>query len=203
MKLAIFDFDGVIVESLEVAYYALGKVFDPVPSLDEYKSWFEGNVYKAEEIKDNATRQNPEDDPFFSFYEPELMKREPVVGLNAFLSEYAKKQPLSIVSSSINRPINAFLDKHSIRSYFERVYGADVHKSKVVKLEMLLKEYDCAPTDCLFITDTLGDMRESAKVGVPVVGVTWGFHERKRLEQGNPEKIFDTPEELYQYLRQR
>jgi len=61
---------------------------------------------------------------------------------------------------------------------------------------MVLREYKAKPEDCVFITDTLGDMREAARCGVWSIGVTWGFHERERLEKGNFFAIVDKIEEL-------
>lgn len=73
--------------------------------------------------------------------------------------------------------------------------GADVHKSKAEKFRMLFKHFG-EGTRYVFITDTLGDLREAEKVGVQGIGVTWGFHPRARLERGNPWAIVGTPKEL-------
>ena len=62
----------------------------------------------------------------------------------------------------------------------------------------MLFEYFGEGVTYIFITDTLGDIREAAQVAIPAIGVTWGFHPRARLEKGNPLVIVDTPKELYE-----
>lgn len=53
------------------------------------------------------------------------------------------------------------------------------------------------PKDAVFITDTLGDIREARECDIDSIAVTWGFHERKTLEKGNPIVIVSDPRELF------
>lgn len=50
--------------------------------------------------------------------------------------------------------------------------------------------------DCVFITDTLGDMREAEEHGMEAIGCSWGFHPHTTLEKGLPFRIVDMPTEL-------
>ncbi|MEK9154423.1 MAG: HAD hydrolase-like protein, partial [Patescibacteria group bacterium] len=76
------------------------------------------------------------------------------------------------------------------------VMGADVHTSKSKKIEMVFKKYGITARKCVFITDTLGDMREAKSVGVGAIGVSWGFHARETLLQGEPFRIVAQPAEI-------
>ena len=68
--------------------------------------------------------------------------------------------------------------------------------SKVIKINGLLKKYGHDPKDALFITDTLGDIRDGTACGVATIGVTWGNHDRETLKKGEPYAIVDTVPEL-------
>ena len=84
-----------------------------------------------------------------------------------------------------------------MRSFFEKLDGdMIVHNNKTERINNAFEKYGVGPKDCVFITDTLGDMREAASCGIPSIGVTWGFHKKNNLEKGNPFKIAETPEEL-------
>ncbi|MBU1557929.1 hypothetical protein KKC45_03125 [Patescibacteria group bacterium] len=48
----------------------------------------------------------------------------------------------------------------------------------------------------MFITDTLGDIREASEMDIKSIGVTWGFHNRETLKRGNPFNIAEKPEDL-------
>jgi len=194
----LFDFDGVIVDSFEAAY-ACSKL----GTREEYKKLFYGNVY--EEIEKNYPGKDNEipvaEDPFFSNYIPRLMALDPVVGMPDVLSRLAQSHTMAVVSSTINAPIQAFLDKHDIAAHFDTVMGADVHKSKVHKIKLAFDMYDAVPEQCLFITDTLGDMREAGKAGVAALGVSWGWHDHATLAQGSPIAIADTPSQLHDAIQ--
>ena len=101
------------------------------------------------------------------------------------------KYHLVVVSSTFSKHIRKFLEQEKIEHCFEGIYGADVHQSKVVKINMLLKKLEINSTDAIFITDTLGDIREGTECSVQSIGVTWGAHDRETLSKGQPYEIVD------------
>jgi len=103
---------------------------------------------------------------------------------------------LSIISSSWGDIISSFLKKENLTNYFDDILGFDVHTSKVVKIKSLLEKYNVLPKDAVFITDSLGDILESNECDVKSIGVTWGLHDKKTLEKGNPVDIIDDTREL-------
>jgi phosphoglycolate phosphatase len=74
--------------------------------------------------------------------------------------------------------------------------GNDVHKSKIEKIKMVFAKYNIGPENCVFVIDTLGDIKEATETGVKSLAVSWGFHNRETLLLGNPYKIIDRPEDL-------
>lgn len=54
--------------------------------------------------------------------------------------------------------------------------------------------------DVYFVTDTAGDVIEGNRAEVKTIAVTWGFHDRERLEKAKPDIIVNTPEELLNYF---
>jgi len=75
-----------------------------------------------------------------------------------------------------------------------------MNKSKVEKFKYLFKKYKLKPEDCIFITDTLGDILEGNKVGVRTIAVDFGFHKRDRLEKGKPFKIVSSFDEILKVI---
>ena len=61
---------------------------------------------------------------------------------------------------------------------------------------MVLEKYGIQPNDCVFITDTLGDMREAKAAGVGAIGVSWGFHSRETLSKDEPLRIVESPQDM-------
>lgn len=52
------------------------------------------------------------------------------------------------------------------------------------------------PQKTIFITDTLGDMREAEKCNVKCIAITGGYHEEETLRKGNPILITDSGKEI-------
>ena len=203
VKLILLDFDGVLVDSLQLAYEITATLSESPLSLDEYLSYFHGNVYKKTARDEQAQTTVSGDHPFFRQYGPKLLNPNPVPGILDLLEYLHINGPakMAIVTSTVTEPVATWLKKYALDSYFTQIYGADVHKSKIVKMNMALDTYGVEAGEALFVTDTLGDIREANSVGIPAIGVTWGFHPKETLETGEPQHIVDTPEELIRTIK--
>lgn len=200
-KIIIFDFDGVIINTFKFCHRIISKIEKDVVTPEQYKSRFDGNIFgHLKKIKNDAHFIPKENDPFFSRYEPQLMKGSLQMGISEIVKQLSQEYILVINSSTMGSIIEKFLESNHLRSYFRDVNGPEVSMSKVEKFNKVLKKYKVASNDCLFVTDTLGDLREAAEVAIPSIAVTWGYHERERLEQGISEAIVDTPDELLQEI---
>ncbi|MEI8270919.1 MAG: HAD hydrolase-like protein, partial [bacterium] len=103
---------------------------------------------------------------------------------------------LIIISSTHTESIKKILEREKVSEYFTEILGVDVEKNKIIKTNLVLEKYKILSKDAVFITDTLGDIREASKCGVQSIGVTWGYHEKETLEKGNPVAIINNPIDL-------
>ena len=103
----------------------------------------------------------------------------------------SKQYILTVVSSSTSSFIEKFLEKENIRQCFSDILGSDVDYSKVKKINNLLRDYSINPTDAVYITDTIGDIKEANECNVRSIGVTWGAHDRDTLEKAAPYAVVD------------
>lgn len=115
--------------------------------------------------------------------------KETVITLS---SEYL----LAVVSSSPDKYIINYLEGEEMEKYFNEIFGSDVHKSKVVKINKILEKYKVSPKDTVFITDSLYDILDGNSCGVKSIGVTWGLHDKKELYKGNPIVTIDNSKDL-------
>lgn len=190
MKIILFDFDGVIADTYSFCYRIISS--NEALTHDEYKARFEGNINDAiRKIGQDTKRID-----FWGEYEPELMKCQPNTELTNMIQQLSKDHVLIIISSTISLPIKKFLDIYELSSCFKEILGNDVEKSKIKKIQDVLERYYIKPEEAVFITDTLGDIKEAKKCGVESIAVTWGYHPRKTLQKGNPRIIINHPSEL-------
>jgi len=194
-RFVLFDFDGVIADSFALAF-DVSRQFNP--ELDEvsYKKLFEGNIYES--LKSMRGWEDPDrSDTYFAVFAPRMKDEVTLAsGMREVIEALAKEFTLLIVSSTVSISITEFLQQHGLTKYFAESMGKDVHPSKVEKMRMIFEKYDTSAEHCVFITDTLGDMREAKEHGMGAIGVSWGFHSHQTLGKGIPFRIVDTPAEL-------
>lgn len=198
MKVILFDFDGVIVDTFSFCYRIMNSR-DAI-SEDFYRTKFEGNINDAFK----KPEQNPDAKPFdfYGQYNPELMARQPNEEVVKVIKELVRNHTLIIISSTISSSIEQFLEVHGLADAFKEILGNDVEKSKVKKINDVLQRYGIKSTETVFITDTLGDIKEANVCGVKSIAVTWGYHSSTTLEKGSPYKIIDHPNKLIETIQE-
>jgi len=184
-KAIIFDFDGVLADTFDKALDICRQLFTDV-TLDDFLNHHNGNVYEKPVMKFDKKGEE--------FYHQEYLKRAdanrffPLIGQ---LELICKNYKLYIISSNSEISIKKYLKLTGADKYFERVMGVETEKSKKTKFRMLFDEYGYKPDECVFVTDTLGDILEAKHAKIKTIAVTWGYHDKKRLESGNPEIIIN------------
>ena len=196
-KIIFLDFDGVIADSFDVVF-AINN--DPrVKTKDDFANLFAGNINDWK--KDTSCGPDEIkriDDEFFARYIPEMAKVKIFPGMKEAVGELAGSHTLIIVSSVISGIIKDFLERNDMLRYFEKFDGDNiVHVDKTERIKKVLKKYGVGPKDCIFITDTLGDMREAAGCGIASIGVAWGFQKKEDLLKAKPFKMVKKPKELF------
>jgi phosphoglycolate phosphatase len=186
-KFVLFDFDGVIADSFNIAY-SVTAMNQPGLSEEEYRSYYEGNI--------NNSKKKLDAD-FWERYVPKIKQEVKLFPhMPHIVRSMAQSYRLGIISSSVSDLISDVLKRESLDHLFETILGNDVHPSKVEKMKMMFEKYDTTPEECVFITDTLGDIREGEHVGVASIGVTWGFHSPEVLMRGSAFRLVNQPEEI-------
>ncbi|OGC85064.1 hypothetical protein A3F55_02245 [Candidatus Adlerbacteria bacterium RIFCSPHIGHO2_12_FULL_53_18] len=170
---------------------------------DDYRERFEGNINEWQASVNTHTDECRLDVDFFEHYVPKMEKQVTLVpSMGEVVATLAETYTLVIISSTITLPIERLLEKYNLRKYFTEVMGNDVHKSKVEKIRMVFTKYSVAAQYCVFITDTLGDMREAEKSGIGALGVTWGFHTVETLQRGNPFRLVSDPADIVSAVKE-
>lgn len=189
----LFDFDGVIADSYALSF-EVAKIVHPHLTEEAYVPMWDGNIFS--EAKMAHCTPECRDHDFYNEYSPRAGTIQLIPGAAAFLDTLAARHQLVVISSSITTDVMQIATRNGIAHYFSDVLGKDVHTSKVEKIHTILDRYEARTDDCVFVTDTLGDMKEASGVGVGIIGVGWGFQPRERLERGSAFRIVDTPAEL-------
>ncbi len=202
-KLFLFDFDGVLVDSLELyetsVNVCLERIGKPsISSREEFLELFEDNFYSA------VARRGVDLDQFMTASREVTPVLDygivrPVRGLVPVLEEMKKLHVLVIISSNSSFAIRLMLEKYGFSPYFDEVLGADFNFSKIEKIHHAKGHYKANGDQTLYVCDTAGDIREARAACVKTVAVTWGWHSRERLERAKPDAIIEKPEDLLRF----
>ncbi|MEA2088677.1 MAG: HAD-IA family hydrolase [Patescibacteria group bacterium] len=194
MKTIIFDFDGVIHNTFELAYNINVKVLGKNLTKEEYKDFFNGNIFKREEMN----KKNVE--KFFKMQNKAFKYLKLEKNIKKILKKLSKKYTLFIISSNQESALNTYFQNNKFVHIFKEILGAETHKSKVEKFKYLFKKYNLKVDGSVFITDTLGDILEGHKFGIRTIAVDFGFHDRERLKKGKPFKIVSNFDEMLKII---
>lgn len=204
-KVVVFDMDGVLVDSVEIAAQFSLETF-PGLTPEKQKEILCGNFH--EEIKKlDAFRivETPEEAEARKAKYVEQKSRSLLYpGVKKLLQELRDGGIILVINTSAfkNRcwPI---LENQGITNFFDFIADAEVGLSKVEKFKLIADKYQVTREEMIFVTDTLGDLREADQVGISTIAVTWGAHDHyyfTREPHANLVKIVDTVEELREGL---
>jgi len=202
MKLLLFDFDGVLVDSLDVyektVTLCLAKINQPLKrGRQEYLELFDGNFYETLEQKGvNLEKFMAASVDIIAQVDYSGIK--PIKAMQPVLAKLQENNILLVISSNDSASINDALKLYSFDGIFQEVLGSDFMLSKKEKILYAIKKYQVMPSDIYYIGDTIGDIKEGKQAGVKTVGVTWGWHDKIKMAASNPDYLFDDPQELLQ-----
>ena len=202
MKLLLFDFDGVLVDSLDVyektVTDCLQIINQPLTrGREEFLELFEGNFYES------LVKKGVDLDAFMRasvdiLTQVNFKDIKPIDSVVPVVRELHKNHCLIVISSNESSSIKEALELFHYDGYFREILGSDFMFSKKDKILYAIKKYQVAPQDIYYIGDTTGDIKEGKQAGVKTVGVTWGWHGKEKMAAAKPDYLFDKPEELLQ-----
>jgi phosphoglycolate phosphatase len=198
--LFLFDFDGVLVDSLDVyektVTDCLKEINQPlIRDREEFLELFEDNFYESLKNKGvdlDVFMKTAED----ILAQVKIKDMKPFPAMAPVIEELHKNHCLIVVSSNDYASIKEALEFLHYDGYFKEILGSDFMFSKKDKILYAAKKYNVALEDIYYIGDTTGDIKEGKQAGIKTVGVIWGWHSKEKMTAAGPDYLFDNPREL-------
>lgn len=194
-KIVVFDFDGVMVNTFDITYKICCSIHAGL-TREDFRNHHNGNVYQ-----DPVVRFVEGDDEKFDIKYRENVCIENFFPIHDQVKQLNQEYELFVITSNLGKNVEYFLEKAGLKNYFSKIMGYEIHRSKIEKFRMIFLDNGMKPEECVFVTDTLGDLLEGEKIGVDSVAVTWGFHDEERLKKGNPNIIIHEYSNLVQGIK--
>lgn len=175
-EVIIFDFDGVILDSMSVRDSGFRNIFsefdkDAVEKLVKYnrKNGGLSRFHKIKYFYEEILKLDIDEDLVNIYAEKftEIMKRELVnpqyiiKDAIGFINNNKDIKKMYIASGSENKELNYLCKELGISDYFIEIYGSPTHKNEIVKNILENNKYDISKA--VLIGDSINDY-EAAKV---------------------------------------
>ena len=178
----VFDFDGVLAESVNVkgeAFYALyedagAEIQDKVLAYHEanggvsrydkiryYEETLCGRVATEEIIQSRADR-------FSALVEKRVVESDWVAGAKSFLENYYVKIPFYIASATPEIELLRITQSRGMSHYFKGIYGTPKKKSD--NLKSVIEENGYSPQKTLMIGDAITDYKAAQNNKTQFIG---------------------------------
>lgn len=211
-KLAIFDFDGTLVNSTPGIIETMKQVCDFYRFDDQFVSKWSQLIGIS--LKDQAKILLP--DESLDFHEEVTNKyREyynekfidlcpPFEHLTEMLYELNKKEiKITIASSKKSFLIEHVLAHHDLENFFQMVIGHDRvsnHKPHPESVAITMDELGHGQKETVVIGDSVYDLEMANNAGVDAIGVTTGIHDKNHLLSQNPISIVDSLKDVLEVI---
>lgn len=168
IKALIFDFDGVLVESVDIKTEAFRELFkeysSDVDELIEYHT-FNGGVsrfvkirYFFERIRGEKLSEKTFNEYCLKFSRlvvDKVVKAPYVAGAEELLNDCFGKYQMYVISGTPNGEIRSIVKERSMGRFFKDVFGSPNEKKNLVKT--ILGENDLHSSEAIFIGDSRTD----------------------------------------------
>lgn len=169
IKAIFFDFDGVIVESVDIKTSAFAKLFEHegqgiVKKVVDYHlnntgiSRYEKFKYIYKEILNRPLNEREFKalcDKFSRLVMNEVIRAPYVKGAKEFLENYLSRYSYFVLSATPQEEIEEILKRRNLSSFFRGIYGAPTKKSDAIK-DILFKG-ELKPIQALYVGDAMSD----------------------------------------------
>lgn len=188
-EVILFDFDGVLIESVGIKDYAFETLFKDHPEhLDEIMEYhlsnnatvrFEKFRYITENILGKRYNEETEKSlskKFTSLVFRSLVDCPYVQGAKEILDFYRDKIPIYLASRSPADELDEILEARKLKKYFKKIYAVPWIKTNAIR--DIMDRENITPEEIVFIGDSYEDFKSAQSAGIFFIGRDSGksFH---------------------------
>ena len=196
-KIYIFDFDGVIADSSDLAY----SIHNDIAS--KYGLKFIKNQNEYLDIIDNSNLKKVLSDEFINKYYDEsnnyYKKRISSIKLYPHMHKlFENSMRIVIITSTYEEFVYSILKNNGITSDVV-VLGKSLESSKVKRFEIFMNENKCDKDNIIYIGDTISDYLFCEKCNIKMIGSNYGYSNLEKIKT-KLLRLCNSDKELYDYI---
>ncbi len=203
----MFDLDGTVTDSgraiMSSVEYALSHFGITDQPFEKLRTFIGPSLYDSFEREYQLTGQDCERAValYREIYEKENMYDVDIYeGIPELLDDLNKSgRRVFLVTSKPLKFTVQIMDRIGLAGYFEHIVGPELtdHSSDKKRLiERAVSEYSLEKSECIMIGDTHYDIQGAADAGVDSIAVTYGYGDKKSMEEAGATFFADTVSQL-------
>ena len=212
IKLAAFDFDGTLADSVDFCLACFDKVFvrfmgDNAPCREDIYQTFGMNEPGV--IRHFMGGFVPEAEEYFYDLHRNLHKEwcsDVYPGCRDLLDFLQGKNiPMTILTGRSETTCRISLEVLNLGKYFINMQtGSPEKNDKASQMRFLLEKYNLQADEMVYIGDAVSDAEAAQRAGVKCLSAAWAKSARiSELEKINPGLVFQTVEDMQKYIAER
>ena len=203
----LFDWDGVLLDSLGAAFNVYNRIFTRIGTKrltkDEYLELQSPNWYDFYgKVGLPTSLWNEVDREWLRLYEEENPDLHPdAIRCLTALKEGGLK--LALVSNGSRARVESELSRFDINRFFGVVVSSEKKeelKPSPVMLQRALAALGLAPADTVYVGDSPADIQAAKSARVPSIAIARGSIQVKRLGDEKPDRMFAGLDEMTDFL---
>ncbi len=208
MALIIFDFDGVLADTLDDLIQIGQDVCDELgvkhvvkkDDLSKLEIMSFASFGRACEVPENLV------DKFVQSCLARFAEKKspPAIftGLSNIIRNLSINHKIVIITTNSSQNVNAFLVEHGLSECIHAVYGVDSPGSKAHKISIARDRLsaDIKQVSVYMVGDSLSDIRAAQETATTSIAVTWGHQSLEYLLSGDPDYVINFPDELIKII---
>ncbi|MFC2156817.1 HAD family hydrolase [Acidobacteriota bacterium] len=181
IKVIFFDFDGVILESVDIKTDAFVELFREYPTqINNIKTHHLNNtgISRFEKIKiyfRDFIKQPLSEDKYQAFLNrfseivfDKVLAAPYVPGAKEFITAQSQNYDLYVISATPSEEIKRIVEDRNLSSHFKDVLGSPVNKGEWVK--NIMRNMGYIAEEAVFIGDALSDYNAADENGIHFIG---------------------------------
>lgn len=184
IRAIIFDFDGVVLDSVDIKTKAFARLFEAdgpeiVAQVVVYHlaqcgiSRFRkfGHIYEHilhRPMPDGESERLGQ--RFSDLVFDEVVKAAWIPGALEFLRDHHTRYRCFVASGTPEDELRRIVELRTLTSYFAGVFGTPATKEEITR--RILAEHALAPTEVVFIGDAMTDYQAAQECGVDFIGIS-------------------------------
>ena len=202
----LFDFDGVVIDSISLQRFAFAKSYRHVigegaPPIDQYLS------HSGDSFPNIMDKMGLPRDMWYSYREfsTQNMDMITIVPLICELLErlIGWNVKLGLVTGKESDRTAQILNDFNLARYFQVVICSDMvtqAKPHPECLHRAIGELQAHPASTVYVGDSENDIMAAKSAGITALGVTWGVGKRNSLVSAGADGIVDDPREIIDFM---